>query len=105
MTDGALVAAQVLWDALLFIVIFAVVPLVLYRAIRLVRASRNIATHFHAALGSAAGIVANTAPTRPALDQTIEVATTILGAAGQLDQHSAAIEALLSQRAGQGAPR
>lgn len=104
MSDGELVAVQILWDVLLFIVIFLVVPLVLYRAARLVRASRNIALLFNVSLASAAGVVENTAPTQPALDQTIAVATTILATAGQLDQHSAAIEDLLTQRA-QGASR
>lgn len=103
--DGQLVAVQVLWDVLLFIVIVVVVPLVLYRAIRLVRASRNIAAHFSASLASAAGVAENTKPTEPALGETIAVATTILATAAQLDAHSAAIEGLLTQRARQGAGR
>lgn len=99
MSDGALVAVQVLWDVLLLVVVAAVVPLVLYRAVRLVRAARAIETHFEVTLAAAAGIVQNTAPTTPALNETIAVAGDILGTAGELDSHSGAIEELLSGRA------
>jgi hypothetical protein len=101
-SDGQLIAVQILWDLLLAIVIFVVVPLVLYRAARLVRASRNIAVLFNTSLASAVGVIENTQPTRPALDQTIAVATDILGTAAKIDEHSAAIEGLLTQRAAQG---
>lgn len=103
--DADLVTVQVLWDLLLFVVIAIVVPLVLYRAAGLVLAARAIRTHFETTLTAAAGIAANTAPTTPALDQTIEVAGSILGVAADLDAHSGAIENLLAQRAAQRAPR
>lgn len=103
--DGATVAVQVLWDVLLLVVIAVVVPLVLYRAAGLILGARAIRKHFETTLTAAAGIAANTAPTTPALDQTIEVAVSILGVAANLDAHSAAIEDLVSTRAAQGTPR
>ncbi|MHB8718271.1 MAG: hypothetical protein ACYDAC_05170 [Candidatus Dormibacteria bacterium] len=99
MSDAALVATQILWDVALLIVIAVIVPLVIYRCIRLVRGARGIAVNFHATLQAAAGVAANTAPTGVALDQTIAVATDILATAGQIDGHAAAIEGLLQQRA------
>lgn len=99
MTDGALVAVQVLWDVLLLVVVAVVVPLVLYRAARLVRAARAIETHFETSLAAATGIFQNTAPTTPALNDTISVAGSILQTAGALDAHSGAIEELLASRA------
>lgn len=103
--DAGLVTVQVLWDVLLAVAILVVVPLVLYRAGRLIWAARNIEGHFKATLAAAVGVIDNTAPTKPALGQTISVATDILGVAGDLDAHSAAIEGLLSQRAQQGGVR
>lgn len=103
MSSGTLIAAQVLWDVLLAVVIFVVVPLVLYRAMRLVRASRSIEIHFKTTLAAAVGVIDHTNPTTPALNQTIGVATEILGTAGQIDAHTAAIEGLLAQRAQQAA--
>jgi hypothetical protein len=103
--DDAPLAAQVLWDLLLLVVIAVVVPLVLFRAVRLIKAARAIRTHFETTLTAAAGIVANTAPTTPALDQTIEVAGGILAVAADLDAHSGAIENLLTQRAATGSAR
>ena len=100
--DAQLVAVQVLWDVLLAVAILVVVPLVLYQAWRLIWAARNIEMHFKTTLTAAVGVITNTAPTQPALGQTIEVATAILGVAGDLDAHSAAIEGLLTQRATQG---
>lgn len=105
MTDGQLVVAQVLWDIALFIVIAAIVPLVLYRAARLVRAARAIAVEFKVTLTAAGGVARNTQPTSAALDETITTAGGILATAGQIDQHSAAIEGLLRQRAAGGGRR
>jgi len=103
--DWELVTVQVLWDVLLAIAVLVVVPLVLYRANRLIWAARNIERHFRVTLAAAAGVIENTAPTKPALGQTISVATDILGVASDIDTHSAAIEGLLSQRALQGGAR
>ena len=103
--EDAPIAVMVLWDVLLIVVIAVVVPIVLYRVAGLVLAARAIRTHFETTLAAAAGIAANTAPTTPALDQTIEVAGSILGVAANLDAHSAAIEGLLTQRAAQGSSR
>ncbi|HET9051512.1 MAG TPA: hypothetical protein VFO60_07390 [Candidatus Dormibacteraeota bacterium] len=94
------VTVQVLWDVLLVVVVAVVVPIVLYRAAHLVRAVRNIDILFSTTLTAAAGVVRNTEPTSPALDATIATASGILGTAGRIDEHSAAIEALLRERAG-----
>lgn len=96
------VTVQVLWDVLLAVVVAVVVPVVLYRAARLVRACRNIDVLFSTTLTAAAGVVRNTEPAAPALDTTITTATGILGTAGRIDEHSAAIEGLLAQRAAGG---
>jgi hypothetical protein len=100
--DAQLTAVMVLWTVLLGVVIVAVLPLVLYRAVRLVRATRNIETEFTQSLTAGVGIVNNTEPTAAALSQTISVAGEILATAGDIDAHSAAVEQLLTQRAGLG---
>lgn len=97
--DVQLIVAQVLWDVLLLLVIVAVVPLVVHLAHRLVRASRSIAIHFEVTEKAAVGIVGNTSPTTPALNQTISLAGELLETAAAIDQHSSALEQLLSQRA------
>lgn len=97
--DAAIVATQILWDVLLVVVVAVIVPVVLVQAAKLIRNSRAIRTHFKTTLAAAAEAVGNTAPTTPALNQTIDVATAILGTAGQIDAHSAAIEGLMAQRA------
>jgi hypothetical protein len=79
-----------------------IVPLVLFRAARLVRAARAIAIEFKVTLAAAAGVARHTQPTKPALDQTIRTAGGILSTAGQINEHSAAIESLLQQRAAEG---
>jgi hypothetical protein len=99
MSDGQLVTAQILWDIALFIVIAVIVPLVLFRAAALVRAARAIAIEFKVTLAAAGGVARNTQPTSAALDQTIQTAGAILGSAGQINEHSTAIESLLRQRA------
>ncbi len=103
--EDAPIAVLALWDDPLLVVIAVVVPIVLYRVAGLILAARAIRKHFETTLAAAAGIAANTAPTTPALDQTIEVAGSILGVAANLDAHSATIEGLLTQRAAQGSPR
>ena len=102
MSDGQLVAANILWDVALLLVIAFIVPLVVFRAAALVRAARAIAIEFKVTLAAAGGIARNTQPTSAALDQTISTAGAILGTAGQINDHSAAIESLLTQRAGEG---
>lgn len=99
MSDGGLVAAQVLWDIALFIVIVAIVPLVLVLAARLVHASKAIAIEFKVTLAAAGGVARNTQPTAEALNQTIATAGSILATAGKINDHSASIESLLTQRA------
>lgn len=102
MNDGQLVAANILWDIALLLVITIIVPLVVFRAARLVRAARAIAIEFKVTLTAAGGIARNTQPTAAALDQTIQTAGALLGTAGQINEHSGAIEALLTQRAAGG---
>lgn len=99
MSDGQLVASQILWDIALFLVIAVIVPLVLFRAAALVRAARAIAIEFKVTLAAAGGVARNTQPTAAALDQTIQTAGAILGTAGQINEHTGAIENLLRQRA------
>lgn len=102
MNDGQLVAANILWDVALLLVITFIVPLVVFRAARLVRAARAIAIEFKVTLTAAGGIAGNTQPTAAALDQTIQTAGAILGTTGQINEHSGAIETLLRQRAAGG---
>jgi hypothetical protein len=99
-SDGGLVASQVLWDIALFIVIVAIVPLVLVLAARLVHAAKAIAIEFKVTLAAAGGVARNTQPTEAALDQTIATAGAILATAGRINEHSAAVDGLLTQRAG-----
>ncbi|MGH7686733.1 MAG: hypothetical protein ACREN2_07955 [Candidatus Dormibacteria bacterium] len=102
MNDGQLVAANILWDIALLLVIAFIVPLLMFRAARMVSAARAIAIEFKVTLTAAGGIARNTQPTAAALDQTIQVAGAILGTAGQINEHSGAIETLLTSRAAGG---
>ena len=97
------IAALVLWTILMAAVVFVVVPMVISRAARLVRATRSIEAHFRRTLEAAAGIAGNTQPATPALDETGSVAVGIAETAARIDAHSAAIEALMLERAGLGA--
>ena len=103
MNDGGqVVAANILWDIALLLVIAVIVPIVLTRAARLVRAARAIAIEFKVTLAAAIGVARNTQPTATALNQTIQTASGILATTGHINDHSGAIESLLTQRAGEG---
>lgn len=103
MNDGGqVVAANILWDIALFLVIAVIVPIVLVRASRLVRAARAIAVEFKVTLAAAIGVARNTQPTTAALNQTIQTAGGILATVGKIDEHSGAIDSLLTQRAAEG---
>ena len=89
------------WVAVVWIfalvVILIVTPLVLYMCWRLVRSARNIDRLFSVTYQAAAGVIENTAHVK-ALEDTISVAGGMLETAGNLDQHSGAIEGLLLTR-------
>ena len=87
-----------IWWAGLLITLFVFVPLSVLLLHRLWQVSRSIQLYAAAALEAAGGIAGNTAHIG-ALDQTIEVASSILATAGSIEQKLGAATGALAQRA------
>jgi hypothetical protein len=96
MTFEAPGAVYTLWIIGL-VVAAAVLPVVVALLHRLWLAAHHIEGYAAETLTAGLGIAGNTQHTS-ALRQTIETATGILGTAGAIDQHTAAIEQLLVSR-------
>ena len=90
---------QWLWLITLLIAVFAVLPLVVYLLHRTWRAARSIERYFAEMLTAGVGIAGNVAAIK-ALEETISVATTILGVAGQINNGAEVIKNTLAARAG-----
>lgn len=88
-----------LWGLFLVVVYFAVIPLVIFLLYRVLRMARSIERYFAEAAATGVGIAENTGHVQ-ALEQTIQVATTILGVAGNINSHSETIKTTLAARAG-----
>lgn len=95
-------AVATIWILTLAIIILVVTPYLIYLCWRLVRAAHNIERHFSVTLEAAGGIAGNTVHVS-ALEDTIGVASGMLGTAANLDAHSGAIEGLLIGRLAKGA--
>lgn len=87
----------VLWIILLVITLL-VLPIIVGLLHKVLRASRNIERYFKEMLDAGVGIAGNTEHIK-ALNSTIEVASGILGVAGQINEHSAALGGALKSRA------
>lgn len=90
-----------IWQAVLIIVVVAIVPLAIFLLQRTLRAALNIKRYFKEMLSAGVGIAENTSSIT-ALNDTIEVATTMVGVSDKLDEHSATIATVLSDRANGG---
>jgi hypothetical protein len=89
----------VIWILLLIVVAAILVPLAVGLLRRALKAARKIEVYLADMLTAGLGIGANTAAI-PALDQTIERATTMRPVAERIDTKTGAVARLLAQRAG-----
>lgn len=92
-------AVYVIWALLLVLAILVVLPLTVFLLYRTLRAARSIERYFAEMLAAGAGIAENTNHIK-ALEETIQVATTILSVAGSINDHSETIKTTLAARAG-----
>ncbi len=88
----------VIWALTLAIAVLVVLPLTVYLLHRTLTAARSIERYFGEMRDAGVGIANNTRHIA-ALDDTIAVATQILGVAGAIDEHAATIETVMSARA------
>ena len=87
-----------IWKIGLAVTLLVFVPLSVVLLHRLWRAARSIQIYAREALTAAAGIAGNTAQIG-ALDDTIAVASSILGTAGAIEQKLGAATGILAKRA------
>lgn len=87
-----------IWWAGLLLTLFVFVPLAVYLLHQLWRSARNIQLYARDALTAAAGIAGNTSNI-VALDQTIDIAGSMLSTAGSIEQKLGGATAALAARA------
>jgi len=90
-------AVHVLWTILLVVTV-SLLPLIISLLHKTWRASRSIERYFKEMNEAGVGIAGNTAHIS-ALNDTIQVATTMLGVAGEIDGNAAIINGALADRA------
>ena len=91
-------AVYTIWWTTLLLVVLVIVPLAIGLLHRTLRAALSIRRYFAEMLTAGVGIAQNTASI-PALKDTIAVGAGMVETADRLDQHSATIAQVLSQRA------
>jgi len=87
-----------IWEAVLIIVVVVIVPLAIFLLQRTLKAALNIQRYFKEMLSAGVRIAENTSSIT-ALNDTIEAATTMVQVSQKLDEHSATIATVLSDRA------
>ncbi len=87
-----------IWGITLAVAIFVILPLVVYLLNRTWLAARHIEEYLAEMRDASTGIAKNTSNVK-ALDDTITVATQILGTADSINNHAATIETTLASRA------
>lgn len=87
----------IIWWAVLAVAVLVIVPVVVTLLHRGLRAARAIEHYSARTLAAGVGIANNTAAVA-ALQDTITVATDILGTAGQIERHTAAMKETLAGR-------
>ncbi len=87
-----------IWGITLAVAILVILPLVVYLLNRTLLAARHIQRYLAEMRDAGVGIAKNTANIQ-ALDDTIAVATQILGTADSIKDHAATIETTLASRA------
>ena len=95
-------AVYIIWALLLAIVIIFVVPVTVFLLYRVHRVAVSIERYFAEMAEAGLGIAQNTAHIKT-LEETIQVATTILSVAGNINNHSKTIKDTLAARAGKAA--
>ncbi len=88
-----------IWGIVLAVAVFVILPIAVYLLQRTLRAARNIERYLADMRDAGVGIAQNTSNIK-ALDDTIGVATQILGVAANIKDYSATIEKTLVTRAG-----
>jgi len=90
-------AVLILWTILLVVTVL-LLPLIVSLLHKTWVASRNIERYFKEMLEAGVGIAGNTEHIS-ALNDTIKVASTMLGVAGSIDENAATIKGALADRA------
>ena len=90
-------AVLILWTILLVVTVL-LLPLIISLLHKTWVASKNIERYFKEMNEAGGGIAGNTAHIT-ALNDTIQVATTMLGVAGKIDENAATIKGALGDRA------
>jgi hypothetical protein len=90
-------AVHTIWWIGLIVTLVVLVPLAVYSLHRTWRSARSIQRYAAEALQAAAGIERNTRNVR-ALDDTIAIATDMLGAAGAVERKLDTLASVLEQR-------
>jgi hypothetical protein len=88
----------IIWAILLIVAVFIVLPLVVFLLHRTWLAARSIEHYFAEMATAGVGIAENTSHIK-ALEDTIAVATAILGVAGNINDHTDTIMTTLATRA------
>lgn len=89
----------IIWWVMLIAAVVVVLPLVVWLLNRVLTAARNIKGYTATTLEAGVGIVENTAAT-VALQDTIALATEMLQTAKSIEERTAVIQQVLTQRAG-----
>lgn len=92
-------AVYIIWALLLAFVIIVIVPITVFLLYRTHRIARSIERYFADMVAAGVGIAENTGHIE-ALEDTIQVATTLLSVAGNINNHSETIKTTLAARAG-----
>ena len=90
-------AVFVIWFILLLIMVVVIVPLAIFLLHRTMRQAQSIERYFAEMAEAGAGIANNVSHAK-ALEDTIQVATAILGVAGNINQHTTTIKNTLAGR-------
>ena len=90
-------AVYVIWIIVLVLAVFVILPLTVYLLQRTLNAARNIEQYFAEMRDAGVGIAQNTSHIT-ALDDTIAVATQILETAGSINERTATIQSVLTER-------
>ena len=91
-------AVYTIWAVTLAIVVLVIVPLAIYLLHRTYTAARSIERYFAEMAAAGVGVAENTSHVK-ALEETIAIATKILGVAGNINAHTDTVKVTLAGRA------
>lgn len=97
LVSGTRLTVYIIWWLVLVVAVVVIVPVAVILLHRGLRAARQIERYSARTLEAGVGIAGNTAAVA-ALQDTIGVATDILGTAGQIEAHSRAMKETLAGR-------